>query len=60
MKTLGLDMSTRSTGYAVFENDKLVDYGIIKNSEKVDRFLIIQIILVIIQLICSIIYFINI
>lgn len=34
MKTLGLDMSTRSTGYAVFENDKLVDYGIIKNSEK--------------------------
>ena len=38
----------------------IISYEIIKNSEKVDRFLIIQIILVIIQLICSIIYFINI
>ena len=38
----------------------IISYEIIKNSEKVDRFLIIQIILVIIQLICSIIYLINI
>ena len=38
----------------------IISYEIIKNSEKVDIFLIIQIILVIIQLICSIIYFINI
>lgn len=38
----------------------IISYEIIKDSEKADRFLIIQIILVIIQLICSVIYFINI
>ena len=38
----------------------IIPYEIIKDSEKAGKFLIIQIILVIIQLICSIIYFINI
>ena len=38
----------------------IILYEIIKDSEKADKFLIIQIILVIIQLICSVIYFINI
>lgn len=27
---IGLDCSTRSTGYGVFKDDKLIDYGIIK------------------------------
>lgn len=31
--TIGLDCSTRSTGYGVFQNDKLIDYGIIKSEE---------------------------
>lgn len=32
MKLLSLDLSTKSTGYAVFEDDVLVDYGCIKAS----------------------------
>ena len=27
MYILGLDMSTQKTGYAIFENNKLIDYG---------------------------------
>ena len=38
----------------------IIPCEIIKDSEKADKFLIIQIILVIIQVICSFIYFINI
>ncbi len=29
--TIGLDCSTKSTGYGVFEDDKLIDYGLIKS-----------------------------
>lgn len=32
MKLLALDISTRSTGWAVFENKKLIDYGCITSS----------------------------
>lgn len=32
MKLLSLDLSTKSTGYAVFEDNVLVDYGCIKAS----------------------------
>ena len=32
MKLLSLDLSTKSTGYAVFEDNTLVDYGCIKAS----------------------------
>lgn len=31
--TIGLDCSTRSTGYGVFQNEKLIDYGVIKSDE---------------------------
>ena len=30
MITMGLDCSTTSTGWAIFKNDKLLDYGVIK------------------------------
>ena len=29
MKIIGLDLSTKSTGYCVFEDDKLIEYGCI-------------------------------
>ena len=32
MKLLSLDISTRSTGWAVFENKKLIDYGCITSA----------------------------
>lgn len=32
-KILSLDISSVSTGYAIFENDKLIDYGIIDTSK---------------------------
>ena len=32
MKILALDLSTKSTGYAVYNEDKLVDYGCITAS----------------------------
>lgn len=34
MKILSLDLSTKSSGYAVFENEKLIDYGVIKSTDK--------------------------
>lgn len=34
MKILSLDLSTKSSGYAVFENDKLISYGVMKSTEK--------------------------
>lgn len=33
MITMGLDLSTKSTGYSVFENQNLLDYGVIKAYE---------------------------
>lgn len=33
MKIISLDLSTKSSGYAVFENDKLISYGVIKNTD---------------------------
>lgn len=36
MRILGLDTSTTSTGYAVFDNDKLISYGTIKTPKKLD------------------------
>lgn len=36
MKILGLDTSTRSTGYAVLDNDKLISYGCIKTPKNID------------------------
>jgi RNase H-fold protein (predicted Holliday junction resolvase) len=30
MRVLGLDMSTRKTGWAVFDNDKLIAYNLIE------------------------------
>lgn len=33
MITMGLDLSTRSTGYSVFDNLHLLDYGVIKAHE---------------------------
>ena len=35
MISIGLDCSTKSSGWAVFDNDKLIDYGLIK-SDKTD------------------------
>ena len=32
MKILSLDLSTKSSGWAVFENDNLIDYGCITSS----------------------------
>ncbi len=34
MKILSLDLSTKSSGYAVFEDEKLIDYGVIKSTDK--------------------------
>lgn len=34
MKILSLDLSTKSSGFAVFEDEVLVDYGVIKNTDK--------------------------
>lgn len=34
MKILSLDLSTKSSGYAVFEDEVLVDYGVIKSTDK--------------------------
>ena len=34
MKILSLDLSTKSSGFAVFEDEVLVDYGVIKNTNK--------------------------
>lgn len=34
MKILSLDLSTKSSGYAVFENDNLLEFGVIKNTDK--------------------------
>lgn len=34
MKILSLDLSTKSSGYAVFENDKLIKFGVIKSTDK--------------------------
>ncbi len=33
MIILGLDISTQSTGWSIFENDKLIDYGVIASSK---------------------------
>ena len=32
MKILSLDLSTKSSGWAIFENDNLIDYGCITSS----------------------------
>lgn len=34
MKILSLDLSTKSSGFAVFEDEVLVNYGVIKNTDK--------------------------
>ena len=34
MKILSLDLSTKSSGFAVFEDEVVVDYGVIKNTDK--------------------------
>ena len=34
MKILSLDLSTKSSGYAVFEDEKLIDYGVIKSTDE--------------------------
>ena len=34
MKILSLDLSTKSSGYAVFDDEVLVDYGVIKSTDK--------------------------
>ena len=34
MKILSLDLSTKSSGYAIFEDEKLIDSGVIRNSDK--------------------------
>lgn len=34
MKILSLDLSTKSSGYAVFEDEVLVDYGVIKSTDE--------------------------
>ena len=34
MKIISLDLSTKSSGYAVFEDEVLVDYGVIKSTDK--------------------------
>lgn len=31
MITIGLDCSTKSSGWAIFDDDKLIDYGVIKS-----------------------------
>lgn len=36
MRILGLDTSTTSTGYAVFDDEKLISYGTIKTPKKAD------------------------
>lgn len=34
MKVLSLDIATRNTGYAVFQNGKVLDFGTIKHDDK--------------------------
>lgn len=34
MKILSLDLSTKSSGFAVFEDEVVVDYGVIKSTDK--------------------------
>ena len=36
MRVLGLDTSTTSTGYAIIDNGKLIDYGCIKPDKKLN------------------------
>lgn len=33
MKILSLDLSTKSSGYAIFEDEKLIESGVIRNSD---------------------------
>ena len=45
MRVLGLDTSTTSTGYAIIDNGKLIDYGCIKPPNKlntIDRIIYIE------------------
>ena len=34
VKVLSLDLSTKSSGFCVFDNDKIVEYGTIKSNDK--------------------------